>query len=146
MNKADMVRRDQVLRAYFKGRNWDNNNEYVLKRELVRHSQELLPSYPLLIDDEWEVEPNRTQEGKGDLIFADGEGRFAVVEVKWLNLDNSGKTAKTRCKHQRKKVKDQAAEYTGFVGQRLKIFAQIEGYWFTNECDKPQLEKRLEGF
>ncbi|MBW4486055.1 MAG: hypothetical protein KME14_26325 [Tildeniella torsiva UHER 1998/13D] len=146
MNKADMVRRDQVLRAYFAGRDWDDNNEYALKRELVRHSQELLPSYPLLIDDEWEAEPNRNQEGKGDLLFADGEGRFAVVEVKWLDLDNSGKTAKTRRTHKRKKVKDQAAEYAACLAERLKIFAQIEGYWFTNECNRPQLEKRLEGF
>ncbi|MGB3311234.1 MAG: hypothetical protein WBG32_19445 [Nodosilinea sp.] len=139
MNKADMVRRDQVLRAYFAGRDWDDNNEYALKRHLVLHSHELLPGYPLLIDDEWEAAPNRNQEGKGDLLFADGEGRFAVVEVKWLDLDDSGKTAKTRRTHKRKKVKDQAAGYVCCLAQRLETFTLIEGYWFTNEVHKPQL-------
>ncbi|TVQ06772.1 MAG: hypothetical protein EA368_16195 [Leptolyngbya sp. DLM2.Bin27] len=146
MNKADIVRRDQVLRAYFAGRDWDDNNEYSLKRKLVLHSHELLPSYPFLIDDEWETEPNRNQAGKGDLLFADGKGRFAVVEVKWLDCDNSGKTAKTRRTQKRKKVKDQAVDYANSLAERLKIFAQIEGYWFTNECEKPQLEMCLQGF
>jgi hypothetical protein len=139
MNKSDMERRDQVLRDYFKGRNWDNNNEYALKRHLVLHSYELLPDYPFLVGDEWEAEPNRGQDGKGDLIFADGAGRFAVVEVKWLDLSTSGDTAQTRRTKKRKKVKEQAEKYAQTLAQRLENFIQVEGYWFTNECNGPQL-------
>jgi hypothetical protein len=35
MDKAEIQRRNQVLRAYFKGRDWDENNEYNLTRHLV---------------------------------------------------------------------------------------------------------------
>jgi Holliday junction resolvase-like predicted endonuclease len=143
MNKSEMERRDQVLRAYFQGRDWDENNEYVLTRHLVLNSYELLPDYPLIIDDQWEAEPNRNQEGEGDLLFADGEGRFAVVEVKWIDLTSSGDTASTRRTKKRKKVKEQAANYACSLAQRLDTFVQIEGYWFTNEYPSPQLAKKL---
>jgi len=143
MNRADLDRRNQVLRAYFTGRDWDDNNEYALKRDLVLNSHELLPNYPLLIDDEWEVEPNRTQDGKGDLLFTDGAGRFAVVEVKWVDEDASGSNARTSRNAKRSKVKKQAANYAQALANRLKTFIQIEGYWFTNECHKPQLIQRL---
>lgn len=143
MSKAEMQRRDQVLRAYFQGRDWDENNEYALKRYLVLNSHKLLPDYPLLIDDEWEVEPNRNQEGQGDLLFADGAGRYAVVEVKWLNLATSGRTTRGSRTKKRQKVKDQAADYSYALARRLETFIQIEGYWFTNEFQKPQLAQTL---
>jgi len=143
MNRADLERRNQVLRAYFEGRDWDDNNENALKRDLVRRSHELLPAYPLLIDDEWEVEPNRTQDGKGDLLFTDGAGRYAVVEVKWLDLTTSGKTPRTSRTKKRQKVKDQAADYAHALARRLETFTQIEGYWFTNEYQTPQLIQKL---
>ncbi len=44
MEKAEIQRRDQVLRDYFKGLNWDKNNEYNLTRHLVLNSQELFPN------------------------------------------------------------------------------------------------------
>jgi len=138
-----MQKRDQVLRAYFQGRDWDENNEYALKRDLVLNSHELLPGYPLLIDNEWEAEPNRNQEGKGDLLFADGEDRFAVVEVKWIDEDNSGPTTRKSRNKKRNKVKEQAADYTHALAQLLQTFTQIEGYWFTNECERPKLAKKL---
>jgi len=143
MDRADVEHRNQVLRSYFEGRDWDANNEHALKRYLVQNSHKLLPNYPFVIDDEWEAEPNRNQEGRGDLLFADGEGRFAVVEVKWLDLVATGKTAKTRRTQKRKKVKTQAANYVYSLAQRLETFIQIEGYWFTNECEKPQLAMQL---
>ena len=143
MNRADIERRNRVLRTYFQERDWDENNEYALKRYLVLHSHELLPDHPLLMDDEWEVEPNRNQEGKGDLLFSDGAGRFAVVEVKWLNQDKSGKTARTSRTQKRNKVRDQAVEYAHALAQRLETFTQIEGYCFTNEYPKPQLIKEI---
>ena len=143
MNKSEMERRDQVLRAYFQGRDWDENNEYALTRHLVLNSYELLPGYPFIIDDQWEAEPNRNQEGEGDLLFADGEGRFAVVEVKWIDRTSSGDTASTRRTKKWKKVKDQAANYACSLAQRLKTFVQIEGYWFTNEYERPELAQTL---
>lgn len=69
MDRLELQRRNRVLRDYFEGRDWDENNEYALKRHLVLNSDRLLPAYPLLVDDEWEVEPNRDQAGRGDLLF-----------------------------------------------------------------------------
>jgi len=69
MNTNDIQHRDQVLRTYFEGRSWDDNNEYQLTREFVLNSAERLPSYPFLVDYEWEVEANCSQDGKGDLLI-----------------------------------------------------------------------------
>ncbi len=143
MNTANLEHRDRVLRAYFEGRNWDQNNEYALRRHLVLHSEALLPTYPFVVDDEWEVQPNRGQEGKGDLIFADGAGRYAIVEVKWLDLTSTGKPASNKRTRKRKKVKEQAQEYADCFAQLLQNFVQVEGYYFTNEHQTPQLIQNL---
>ena len=41
MNEDECKRRDGVLRAYIVGRDWDRNDEFMLKRELVLRSAEL---------------------------------------------------------------------------------------------------------
>lgn len=139
MNKIEIQHRNQVLRAYYLGRAWDKNKEYLLKRSLVLYSAELLSDYPYLIDDEWEVEANRTQDGKGDLIFTDGEGRYAVVEVKWLDLNRSGDTVRTSRNKKRQKVQEQAMIYAHALKQQLGDSVQVAAYWFTNEYEHPQL-------
>ncbi len=139
IDRSEVQRRDEVLRAYFQGRDWDENKEYALKRDLVLRSAELLPDYPYLVDDEWEVEANRTQDGKGDLIFTDGEGRYAVVEVKWLDFDNSGKTTRTSQTKKRQKVQEQAFIYAHELKQKLGGSVQVSAYWFTNEYSQLQL-------
>lgn len=143
MNLCDIERRNLVLRAYFSERDWDHNSEYSLKRRLVRDSQELLPKYKYVVEDEWEVVPNRPQYGRGDLVFTDGDGRFAVVEVKWLDLIRStrkGSTQRNSNNKKRRKVEKQALEYAGcyanFAG--LNAGAEIEPFVFTNECNHPR--------
>lgn len=77
---AEQRRRDQILRPYIDGRDFDLDPEHELRRHLVVHSQTLLPAWPLLVGLEW-----RAPTGSpGDLVFGDGVGRFAVVEVKYL--------------------------------------------------------------
>ncbi|ESA37921.1 hypothetical protein N836_34575 [Leptolyngbya sp. Heron Island J] len=44
MNQSDIEHRDQVLRAYFAGSDWDLVGEYGLNRELVLKSSQLLPN------------------------------------------------------------------------------------------------------
>lgn len=139
INRSEIQRRDQVLRAYFQGRDWDKNEEYVLKQNFVLRSAELLPDYPYLVDDEWEVEANRTQDGKGDLILTNGEGHYAVVEVKWLDLDRSGDTIRNSRNKKRQKVREQAVTYAHALKQQLGGSVQVAAYWFTNEYQHPQL-------
>ncbi|MFG6107683.1 hypothetical protein U2F10_36010 [Leptothoe sp. EHU-05/26/07-4] len=149
MNQSDIEHRDQVLRAYFKGRNWDQAGEQALKRRFVLDSKTLLPDYPFVIDDEWEVEPGRANEGRGDLVFTDGNGCFAVVEVKYIDLtgDNRLGTGKTRRKSnqgKRKTVKDQAKKYAAHLLEKLDATALVEAYFFTNEHEVPQRVELLD--
>ena len=149
MNLSDIEHRDQVLRAYFAGRDWDVVGEYGLKRELVLNSLQLLPDYPFLIDDEWEYEPGQTNEGRGDLVFTDGTGRFAVVEVKYLVLNENGSTAGTKGRtrrgrntKKRRKVEGQARDYADKLRAKLGDAQSVEAYYFTND-DETEL-KRIE--
>ena len=143
INQLDIHHRNQVLRAYFKGRDWDKNNEYSLKRFLVENSLELLPKYPYLFDDEWEVESSRAEQGRGDLIFTDGSGNYAVVEVKWIDLkgptdQRSSSTRRTSNRKKRRVVEEQAKNYSHNLASLLGDFVSIEGYSYTNESESLQ--------
>lgn len=147
MDYREIKHRNKVLRAYFEGRAWDKNSEYTLKRKLVLDSAQLLPSYPYLIEDEWEVESGRTDKGRGDLVFTDGTGCFAVVEVKWIDLENTGRTSSTKRTHKRKNVRKQATSYANIYAKqaldRLETVKWVEAFVFTNECDYPNLLEKI---
>lgn len=144
VDQNQIQHRNQVLRAYFEGRNWDENNEYVLKRKLVLNSKQLIPNYPYVIEDEWEVEPGRTDKGRGDLIFTDGISCFAVIEVKWIDIESAGRNGSTKRESNRKKrrtVQDQAISYANIYAKlalsKLATVKQVEAFMFTNERDLP---------
>ncbi len=139
MELEETRRRDAILRGYFSGRDWDAVGEYGLKRTLVL--QRLLGAYPYVIDDEWEVVPGHTNHGRGDLVFTDGEGRFAVVEVKYIDLESihrHGPTKRTSNRKKRRKVEDQAREYAAQLIPRLPAGAEVTAFIFTNEDPAPQ--------
>lgn len=112
MDRAEAVRRDRVLRAYFEGRDWDEAIQAKLARELVLGSPEVLPDFPFVVVYEWEEVPGRSQDGRGDLLFTDGQGRFAVVEVK--SILGSGQNT-----NRRTKVEEQAARYKRAAQKRF---------------------------
>jgi hypothetical protein len=146
MNINEIQHRDEVLRAYFQGRDWDKNEEYLLKRKLILDSDQLLPEYQYVIEDEWEVESGRADQGCGDLVFTDGSGHFAVVEVKWIDLKSSDTASNKRTK-KRKAVKEQAIIYAEIYEQKLSSInpstvKKIEAYVYTNEDKKPQIQGR----
>ncbi|MEO1744208.1 MAG: hypothetical protein AAFR99_20675 [Cyanobacteria bacterium J06629_9] len=143
MELSEIRRRDQVIRAYIEGRDWDSIGEYALKRQLVLESRRLLPDYPYVIDDEWDVEPGHTQHGRGDLIFTDGRGCFAVVEVKYIDLGGvnrtgSSRTKRTRNNRKRKKLREQAPKYLDCLAVKLGTAIRLEAYIFSNQNDLPQ--------
>jgi hypothetical protein len=101
----DWAHRDQVLRAYILGRDWEpEDSEFSLVRYLVERSAELLPEFPLLVAYEWWVGNGTGFSGKGDLVFFDGHSRFVVVEVK----DIEGSGGRNRRRNQ---VEEQAENY-----------------------------------
>ncbi|GAB4134287.1 MAG: hypothetical protein Fur0046_05920 [Cyanobacteria bacterium J069] len=146
MNHQEIEHRNQVLRGYFAGRDWDQNGEYGLKRTLVLNSDRLLPDYPYVIENEWEVEPGQAHKGRGDLVFTDGAGHFAVVEVKWLNRIGSGGNRKGRQERVRVKrhlVRKQALHYAQvYAVSKLEAgviddLNAVAAFVFTNDHDYP---------
>jgi hypothetical protein len=145
MDLKSILHRNQVLHSYFEGRNWHENDEFTLKRELVLNRYILLPEHRYIIEDEWDVIDSRTDLGRGDLVFTDGTGCFAVVEVKWIDLDSgsrAGTTKRTSNRKKRRKVEEQAIEYANKYRAKLSdsefVFVKsIEAFYFTNEANKP---------
>ena len=114
--------RNQVLRAFFGGKNWDENAEFRLKRELVMNTPPALAEYPFLIEDEWEVQPGHTNHGRGDLVFFDGHRRYAVVEVKHFDPADSGRGAGKKRRSKRALVEDQAWRYaSAYCGRLIEV-------------------------
>ncbi|WOB41817.1 hypothetical protein HNI00_00445 [Thermoleptolyngbya oregonensis NK1-22] len=146
MNQQEIEHRDRVLRSYFEGCDWDQNGEYELKRTLVLNSDRLLPDYPYVVENEWEVEPGRGHKGRGDLVFTDGAGRFAVVEVKCLNRTGCGgnkKAQQEKVRVRRHQVIKQALHYANiYAASKLEAGViddpnAVAAYVFTNEQDYP---------
>ncbi len=133
MNQSAAEHRDRVWRAFFEGKDWDENDEFKLKRELVLRSRELLPEFPHLIDDEWEKVPGQTNNGRGDLVFTDGAGRYAVVEVKFIDVARTGKTARTTRNDRRGKVWEQARKYAVDLVGRYADMKLVRAFVYTNE-------------
>ena len=59
----------------------------------------------------WMVVDGRQDLGQGDLVLTDGHGNFAVVEVKHLDYNATGHTARVRRRVKRQRVKEQAVAY-----------------------------------
>ena len=137
MNRLESTRRDRILRAFFEGKDWDHNDEFLLKRRFVSESSKLLPGFPFVVDDEWEFEPGHTNEGRGDLIFTDGEGRFAVVELKYMDNNRSGPTARKKRTKDRGKVVEQAQDYALKLWRLHQHDTVVEAYSYTNENEMP---------
>lgn len=105
LTAAEAARRDNVLRGYVVGRDWGLDAEQTLVRELVIASAELIPDHPFLVGVEWDA----AGTGRGDLLFFDGAGRAAVVEVK--NLGGRGRNKG------RNVVESQARRFAAVVEQ-----------------------------
>ncbi len=136
---SDYVHRDRVMRSWFDGRTWDSNAEFKLKRDLIREGLPELAPFPMLIDDEWEVLPGATNGGRGDLLFTDGAGAFAVVEVKWLPSLFGGRTARTSRNKKRGAVRSQAWTYGRDVLRNYSDAQTVTVFVFTNDPFRPGL-------
>ncbi len=123
---------DRELREMFAARECEPDFEYGLKRELVLRSHSLLPNYPFVVMHEWEVEEGRSQYGQGDLVFTDGRGQFAVVEVKYLP-EHSGRTARTKRTKARKEVRAQARWYASIIAGRKHGHGAVLAFIYTND-------------
>ena len=129
----DVRRRDRVLRAYLTDRDWGLDEEANLFRQLVLNPPDSLMRFPYLYDYEWQVVPGRQQDGRGDLVFTDGDGRYAVVEVKWIDTQSTGSTARKRRTAKRRKVEEQLETYAAAFKIQHPAALSVIGLEHTNE-------------
>lgn len=80
--------------------NTNKLKEARLEKSLLDKPPAELRGFPYLCARDYE-----SAGGKGDLVFTDGQGLYAVIEVKHINLLGSN------VKHKRRKVKAQARKY-----------------------------------
>jgi hypothetical protein len=110
--------RDSVHRAYLHGKDWDDNDECKLKSSPALARAALLTACPLLVEDELDVVPGKTNEGLGDLVFTDGEGTWAVVDVKLFEKNRPGSTVRRNRRTLRRKVREQATASARLIYHR----------------------------
>ena len=85
--------------------------QYILINQL---DLKIFQDYPYLIEHQYMLDPPRSQDGEGDLIFTDGNNHFLVVEVKYLRQSswkNSGRTTRSRNRKSRRHLEEQAIKY-----------------------------------
>lgn len=121
MDHAEAQRRDRVLRVWFEGKDWNKSPEYQLARDLLLNQPTEPAGFPFLVDYEWEVVEGSAQFGRGDMVFSDGEGNYAVVEVKYVEggrWGGSGRNRRNHMREKRRKVEGQAWTYArAWLGQ-----------------------------
>lgn len=127
--------RDSIIRPYILGRNWDSNEEFLLVQKVVKGERigNYLKDYPFIYDYEWEVLPGLTNYGKGDLVFTDGKGNFLIVECKFIDLNDSGSTARTKRRKKRRHVEEQTPKYMMEFKSKHPNVKKVIGLGVTNE-------------
>ncbi len=130
---------DAGLRARFAARDGSCAGEDQLKCDLVLRPPALLAAFPLVVSDEWEPVPGRTEYGRGDLVFADGRGHYAVVEVKWMNPPGDGRTARRRRNRKRDVAPVQAWRYASLLLKVRPDAIDVRVMAFTNDWQHPGL-------
>lgn len=118
-SRESTMQRDSVIRSFILGQFWNLKPEYLVMRNLLMRPfmstwAVYAERYPFIFDYEWMV----IIGGKlhvGDMLFADGGGRFLVVEAKSVLRGpfavGSGRTQRTRRNMARKKSRQQAELY-----------------------------------
>ena len=99
---------------------------------IIRNRQRIpaLQKYPYVIGREYFVFGNRSDIGKGDLLFTDGLGHYLIVEIKFLPHCTS-LNGKKHNKEKRHEVEEQAEKYAHCLATHISQ-KQIEYVSITN--------------
>lgn len=138
LNLDEIIQRDNRIRnKYREDIVFDNiRSEKELKIYLIVNSLEVFPDYTYVVDDEWFVIEGESHYGVGDLIFTDGQGHFAVVELKYLTL-SSGPTARKSRNKGKNKVQEQVRIYMYEYKKKYPEITELKGYYYTNQQKNP---------
>lgn len=114
------------------------------ERDLADYAKRRMSKQMTLLCEEWGAYDDDNNRNVGDLVFGGmlpfhGHNVHVVVEVKYLDLSNEGKTARSRRTAQRKEVKDQATKYAWLWAQRdhRSYPVMVIGVALTNEEQLP---------
>ncbi len=91
ISREELVHRDLVIRNFINGKDWDQNPEFLLVKDVINDLGNRRPeliNYKYIYDYEWEVKQGETHKGKGDLIFTDGNENYLIVECKNKDSQN----------------------------------------------------------
>lgn len=124
---AVLTKHDNALRRLVAGAVLTLPEPILVQQFVAEHPGPL----PYLRGWEWEVVPGRAQHGTGDLLYADGAGRYAVVEAKFL-VQRSGRTAQVQRNQGRRDVRLQARKYAWEVVRLATDATEVLAYRLTN--------------
>lgn len=133
-SKSECIRRDNVIRPYITNHDWYVSAEFHLVRTLVMkpplHWRPYSRDYPFIFDFEWVNE-----EGKGDLIYTDGNNNFLVVEVKSMYCDGygSGQTHRTKKRQKRRDGEKQTEIYSQLWHEKNPQVKKTTGVFVTED-------------
>lgn len=127
----------------------DNIHEFLLLKYVLTNQDEFeeIKGYPFVFAYEFPKNPERSQDGKMDLILANIENdivNFKIVEFKYLPI-GTGATTRTSRRKKRREVEEQTDKYTKHF-QSLFKESQVTGVFFTNEDDLIKLNKKYISF
>lgn len=140
MPDDEVIKRDTILQAYFFLRDWDRNGEFESVRTLVIHRREMLPSFPYVFDYEWEMTPGNPNEGRGDLLFTDGAGGYAAIEVKYIPPEST-RNIRRRNREKREKAKEQVARYGRAVFELRPDAQRVTLMTYNNEDGLEEIDE-----
>lgn len=132
IKRLDKYNREQVAKR--------RDGEGRIMKQLLDEGH-LNETYPFLFAYEYDIVENRTEYGKGDLLFCDHTyNKFLVVECKYLDHMSTGRTQCTKRNKHKKELKKQVEYYVESVPMMLRSRygirqCQIEGQMCYNSSD-----------
>lgn len=149
MKFKDIKRKSAQLRFKILNNTSYNHLEFGLVQEIVKKQKKVcdgrLKRYPYIFKYEYCIFPGQSNTGKGDLIFTNKRENFMVVEVKYLDLHQTGKTAKNRRTKKRKHIKTQTKRYMKELSTSYPDAKSIKGIAYTNESYKVYMLNKRTG-
>ncbi len=140
MKFKDLKQKSARLRSYILNNTSNHSLEFGLVQKIVRKRKTIcdgrLKRYPYIYKHEYCKIPGQTNTGKGDLIFRDKRENFMVIEVKYIDFYQTGKTAKNRRTKKRKHVKVQTKKYMKELSSSYPDARSIKGIAYTNDIYK----------
>ena len=136
MESLEVIKhKDKIIRNYILGRNWDKNNEFLIAQQIIKGKKikNYLKKFPYVYDYEWEVVHGHNNYGKGDLVFTDGKGNFLIVECKYIDLSDTGSTARTKRRKKRRYIEEQITRYIDAFKRKNRETKKVSGLGVTNE-------------